>query len=325
MVYILVLSYKNADDTIRCLESLRDITYKNYRILLIDNGSNERTIERLKPYLKRSELLLLRRNFGFGVAFNMGIKEALSRGADYILLLNNDTVLDRGFLEPLVEALEGNGEAAMASPLILRASSPNEVEFYKGKMCLWKGIGYNIDRIRFILDWLRKENKIDSRALLKTKAVLLERNEKAPHVIETDYATGCCLLINPRKFEEKGMGFFDEDYFLYFEDDDLSARVRKNGLKILFCPNSRIWHKGSKGLGRKNPLLLYYLVRNRLLFVKKNASTFTFYLFLLYFTFHLTRKWFFFLLKGDRKSREAMLTGFYDFFRKRFGRKESLT
>jgi GT2 family glycosyltransferase len=222
LVYIIVLTWNGRTDTLECLRSLQRLRYSNARTLIVDNASTDGTPEAIRREFPGVEVAANRSNLRFAGGNNIGIKRAIEAGADYILLLNNDTTVDPDFLPYLVHAVEGNENAGMAGPKILYYSDPHRLWFAGGKIEWWKGwvshVGIReIDRGQY--DEMR----------------------------EVDYLTGCCLLVRREIIEKIGM--LDESYYIYGEDADWCIRATRAGYKLLYVPSARIWHKVSVSTG----------------------------------------------------------------------------
>ncbi|TDX43658.1 hypothetical protein C7954_11539 [Halanaerobium congolense] len=339
-VNIILLNYNGVKDTIECLESLRCITYPNYNIVVVDNNSTDESFLNIDNWCKNqlsgirkvtnfsykkdnlkvheynqndsekskkkigvndffSKITLIKsnKNLGFAGGNNIGIEYSLKFNSDYILLLNNDTLVENNFLDHLVECLEGNNSAASA-PAIYKYPEKKKIWFYKGRRNWYKGLGLNIDYT----------------AMAKS----LEKP------IKTDFLTGCCMLLNTNLLKDQDLLKLDEDYFLYYEDDDFSAKIRNHNLDLLFCPNSKIYHKVSASVGKTNPILSYYFTRNRLLFMKKNSPNIiysvTFNIFFIITRLVRLTQW---LISGEYDNIKMMLKGFYDYYFSNFGKYES--
>lgn len=241
-VFIIILNWNNWSDTLECLESLKNNDYPNEQVVIIDNGSKK------KPQAPDSEIKIIynKENLGFAGGNNVGIKYALEKGADYILLLNNDTLVKQDFLTKLVEAGESNKDFGLLGPKIYFAGQKEKIWFAGGQVN-WlynKGImkGYNeIDKGQYDL----------------------------PAIQETEYITGCCLLIKRATIEK--IGLMPEDYFLYYEDTDWSLAAQGVGFKCVFVPRAKIWHKGSKSSIEGSPSYIYYHIRNGLILAQRFA------------------------------------------------------
>ena len=208
---------------------MEKLDYPNSEVLVIDNDPGRR-LEDLNFNYKITKLVNAE-NLGFSGGNNVGIKHALNNGANYILLLNNDTVIEPQFLKKLVEAGESEEKIGILGPEIYKCDT-NEIHFAGGK-----------------INWLYN---------------------KAKHVPgANDYITGACLLIK-RKLIDK-IGLMPEEYFLYFEDAEWCLRARRAGFSCRVVKNARIGHKVSKNTQEHSFSYVYYHYRNGLIFAKRNA------------------------------------------------------
>jgi GT2 family glycosyltransferase len=222
LVYIIVLSWNGKSDTLECLDSLCQVEYQNFRILVVDNASADGTCDAIKQRFPNVELIVNQANIRFAGGNNIGIRYAVERGADFVLLLNNDTIVDKHFLALLTDAAGTDPRVGMVGPKIYYHSDKQRLWYAGGKINWWKGLVSHIG-IREIDHGQYDEQK------------------------ETDYITGCCVLVRRSVIESIGM--LDEKYFIYGEDADWSVRASRKGFKLLFVPSSKIWHKVSVSSG----------------------------------------------------------------------------
>jgi hypothetical protein len=284
-VFIIILNWNGKDDTIECIKSIKDNTYKNYEIIVVDNGSEDDSVSKIKRCFPKVNVVENERNFGFAGGNNIGIRHAVESDADYILLINNDTTVDENFLQELVKAGELDNKVGILGPKIYFYKEPKKIWFAGGKVNWLKNKGTHIGL-----------GEIDS----------VQYNNKK----EVDYLTGCCLLVK-REVVEK-IGGLSEDYFLYYEDVDFSLRAKKAGYKCLYVPESVIYHKVSRSTKPGSPSYIYYHTRNGLVLSKRNGSiTSVFFLYLycillslkqlLKIVFFPQKKdWAFAVLKGEK-------------------------
>jgi GT2 family glycosyltransferase len=256
-VVIIILNWNGKADTIECLESMKRITYSNYKILLVDNGSTDGSVECFRERYPGMEIIENRENLGFAEGNNVGIRKAMETGADYVLLLNNDTVVDKEFLGELVEVAESDPKIGFAGPKVYYYnynSRKDVLNFAGGKLNMWKGTSYHIGG-----------NEIDTGQYDEIKKV--------------DYAEGSCLFISKEVINK--IGLLDSIYFTYWEETDWCIRGKNAGYSSIFVPKAKIWHKiGASNKGKKN---VYYLVRNRFWFMRKYSTLFEYFSSSLYF------------------------------------------
>ena len=244
-VYIIVLNWNGKDDTIECIKSLQKINYSNYKIVVVDNGSEDDSVSEIKKQFSEVRIIENKKNLGFAGGNNVGIKYAIDNGADYVLLINNDTTVEENFLSELIEMGESDKKIGILGSKIYFYSEPNRIWFAGGKV-----------------NWLK--NKGTHIGLDQTDDEQYDRTK------ETDYLTGCCLLIK-REVVEK-IGVLAEDYFLYYEDTDFSLRTKNIGYKCIFVPRSKIYHKISRSTKPGSSNYIYYHTRNGLVLAKRNGS-----------------------------------------------------
>ncbi len=255
-IAVIVLNYKGLEDTLECIESLKRCTTKgiDLDIIVVDNNSDDGSVEALS---KIKDIILLSNdaNLGFAGGNNTGIKEALKRDDDLIIILNNDTYVDRQFIKEMAKAII---DADIISPKIYFAPGFEYHDKYNkeelGKV-IWYAGGY--------IDW---DNVIGHHI-----GVDEVDNGQYDRKKEIDLATGACFGASARVFENVGM--FDEKYFLYLEEMDLCVRAKRAGFKLAFAPKAVIWHKNARSTGGSGSKLQdYYITRNRLLFAFKWAK-----------------------------------------------------
>jgi len=293
LVYIVTLNWNGFSDTYELIESLTKITYKNFKIIVVDNNSANDEAEKIENLCRgKAHLIKCKENLGFSGGNNVGIKYSLEKKADYILLLNNDTTVEPDFLEILLKTFETYSQAGIVAPRINYYNEPKKIWSEGGKVSWLRGSGFAYS------DKLETEvNRIDR---------------------SVTFVSGCCMLIKSEVFSK--IGLFDENYFLYTEDTDFCIRAVKAGYKIYLTPGSKIFHKVNMSTkGSYSTLPLYYTTRNRLYFAKKNFPKFYFitvtYIFLTMILKSI--KW---ILTGKLKNIAAVQKAFYDFFFGKMGK-----
>ena len=263
-ISIILVNYNTPDDTRDCIESLSKINHRgfDYNVIVVENGSKE-PLKFSQAFLRKYpfvELVLSESNLGFTGGNNLGIKHALDvHDSDYCLLLNSDTVVDSNFLQELHNLMKRDPKIGL---------SVSKMYFHKG-FEFWDKSYEKKDQHRVV--WYAG-GKVDWTSLSSFHIGVDEIDRgQFDREAETDFATGCCVLISREVIER--VGLLDDKFFLYSEDVDLSLRVRKAGLKVVYCPSSVIWHKiGRSSGGAGSPLQQYYQTRNRLLLTFKHAD-----------------------------------------------------
>lgn len=254
-VSVIVLNWNGKDNTRECLESLRHVDYPNYDLIVVDNGSSDGSQIFLKENFHEITLIENERNLGFPEGFNVGIRAAIRKGADYILCLNNDTVVDKRILRELIKVGEKYEQ--------IGGLGPKEYEYYRPDRIVYAG-----GTIRFVKSAVYGCGEKDAWQYEKVK--------------ETRMLCGSAMMLKTKALVD--IGLFDPIYFFGFEDQDLAFRLINKGYRIVFVPKAKLWHKrrGSTG-GKITPLTAYFKSRNYLIFVKKHATTVQLILFVLFF------------------------------------------
>lgn len=246
-VTIVILNWNGRDDTLACLESVEKIAYPDFRVIVVDNGSADDSVAAIRAAFPKVELIETGANLGFSGGNNVGIKRALELGADYVLLLNNDTVVDPGLLDAFVAAARRFPDAGVFSAKIYFHAEPNRI-WYAGAR--WNSATARFEQVG--------EGVLDDGLRFST-------------VCETDYACGCAFFVPAARLRE--IGLLDDKFFLYFEETDWCYRAREAGYPSIYVPEARLWHKISVSFGGEgSPLALYFQTRNRLLWARRHAA-----------------------------------------------------
>ena len=264
LVSIIILNYNRYQYTIDCLKSLERQTYKNFEVILVDNGSEYNLFLRLKKELNYFKnliniiLIRLNVNLFFTGGNNKAIKIAHGR---YICLLNNDTVVEPNFIESMVNFLETNSNAGMISP---------KIKAYKNKNYLWNA-GADIN--------LRSINITKIRGLWEYDP----NNQKYSKISLTDYAVGTALFVKKEVIDK--IGLLDEIFFMYFEETEWNFRAKKIGYQNYYVPTTIVYHKVTPFISKKALLLKqFFLNRNAQIFVLKHAGLLDILIFYIKFT-----------------------------------------
>lgn len=246
-IYILILNWNGKEDTIECLESVQKIDYPNYKILLLDNGSIDDSVAIIRERFFQVIIIENGANLGFAAGNNTGIEYAISQGADYIFLLNNDTIVDSEILWAFIHANEKCPDVGIFG---------SKIYYYKEPKKIWfAGVQWIPSQARFI----------------HTECGNID-NEDSREIQFAEYICGCALMVKAEVVKKIGM--LEPNYFLIWEEVDWCYRARRAGYKCLIVPDSKVWHKISSSFsgGDKAPHYQYFWWRNRLLWVERNFS-----------------------------------------------------
>lgn len=246
-VGIILVNYNGAKDTIECLNSLKNIFYSNKCVYIVDNNSNEEDVKYLENNVDYFDvkIIKLKENLGFSGGNNFGIKKAMADGCEVIGLLNNDTTVEVDFLNQLVVKLFSDEKIGAVVPQIRDYYNEDIVSYGGGEINYLKGSVF-IEGIN------RYDESINNTERFIT------------------FGHGCCLFMKNEMILK--VGLLPEEYFLYFEDADYSIQIIKTGYKILYCPESIIYHKESASTKKGSDNFQYYFTRNRFYFIKKNFN-----------------------------------------------------
>jgi hypothetical protein len=244
-VAIVMLTWNGREDTLASLATVERVSYEPRVTVVVDNGSTDGTAGAIRERFPWVELVEHERNLGFPGGVNSGIARGRELGAEHFVLLNNDTEVDPGFVEPLVEAAEEGRVAAVCS----------KVFFMEPRDAIWFA-GASYDPRRGYQGRPTGYGERDS--------------ERFAGVMETDRICGASVLISGAALEE--LGPFDEEFFFYTEDVDWSLRAHSRGWRLLVVPGSRVWHQVSAVSGGEgSPVPIYYNLRNSLAVVERHA------------------------------------------------------
>lgn len=257
---LVILHYKNNQDTLDCLDSVFKSNFSglDVSVILVMNGLSPDFKLKVQGLYSNVNFIINAQNCGFAAGNNLGIKKALSLDSSHIILLNNDTVVDKNAILELVRFSMTDSLIGLVSPKIYFAPG---FEFHNDKYL-------SSDRGKVIwyaggdIDWNNMYAKHRGVDEIDTG----QFNGKT----ETGFTTGCCMLIKKKVIED--FGLLNEKYFMYYEDIDYSMKVRSKGYKVYYDPQAFIWHKNASSSGRPgSPLHVYYQTRNRLYFGMKFA------------------------------------------------------
>jgi GT2 family glycosyltransferase len=288
-VAIIILNWNGTNDTSECLDSLKKITYSNFDVILVDNGSADGSQKYFKEKYPWITIIENDKNLGFTGGNNIGIKASLQRNADYVLLLNNDTIVDSAFLDELVNAGESRKDVGILNPKIYYYDLPDMLWYAGGEISLFRGLSKH-----YGFQEIDKGQYDQSR--------------------EVNFITGCAFFIKREVIEK--IGLLDDYFFCYAEDADWSLRALKAGYQGLYVPTSRIWHKiGVATKIKGDEFGMYMGTRNAMYMVYKHAPRLQFIIFLFLFSINwIFRNTFKSLLTRDYAVMRGVYRGFIEFW-----------
>lgn len=243
LVSVVTVNYNQSQVTCEFLESFQKITYKAIEIFVVDNDSPSDNPDIIKEKYPDITLLKTEKNLGFAGGNNVALKYCKGK---YVLLINNDTEVDPGFLEPLVNLLESNSNIGMVNPRVQYFHSPGIIQH----------AGYtpfNFITIRnFSIGYGQKDNG------------------QFENISESGSTFGAAMMVPLKVIKDVGM--MADIFFLYYEEHDWAAHIKRAGYKTYYNGKSLVYHKESVSTGKDSPFKIYYLTRGRILFARRNTS-----------------------------------------------------
>jgi GT2 family glycosyltransferase len=245
-IFAVIVNWNQPMDTLECLASLKNQTIGEINIVLVDNGSTDKSVEIISKRHPEIKILPLPDNLGFAGGYNFGIQYALDNNANFIFIINNDAFVDPNAISILLPNAQ-DSSIGIVAPIIFYADSPKQIWSSGGKL---KPI---------LLEHTKKE---------KQKKTI---RSSTPQVIKRDFVTGCCFLAHRKTFET--IGLFDERFQMYYEDSDFCIRLKKADLKILVVQDAKAWHKVSLSSGGKDsPNERFWMGKSSIQYFRKHAS-----------------------------------------------------
>jgi len=244
LVATVVLNTDRRDDTLDCLRSLRHSSYSNRRDIVLDNHSTDGSLDAIGAEFPGVEVVHLQENLGYAGNNNVGIRMALAMGADWVLVLNEDTILAPDCLEHLVGVAGEVPRVGVVGPMVYHHDEPDVIQSGGGILdSRWRS-GH------------RRQNERGGGEQTRPLAV--------------DYISGCAIMVRRAAIEQVGM--IDERFFYYWEETEWCLRIRRGGWAVLLVPGARLWHKGVTRNYRPGPSVTYYNTRNRLFMMSKHRA-----------------------------------------------------
>jgi len=238
VVDIIVLNWNGIKDTLECLESLYKSDYQNLRNIVVDNGSTDDSVKAIQSRYSDVTLIETGLNLGYAEGNNVGIRHSLEHDPDYLLVLNNDTIVAPNMISALVDAAHDYPDGVLG-PITYYQDQPEVI--------WWAGTIWLSDKSCFTH---RGDREIDN-------------GDRYSQITECDYVVGSALFASSKIYRE--IGIFDSRYFLTFEETDWCYRAKRHGYRCYCIPQAKLWHKVSSSLGSGSPLQHYFYMRNALL------------------------------------------------------------
>lgn len=291
-VITVILNTNRRDDTLEVLASLEESTYNNHSVIVLDNASTDGSVDAIQKKYPHVEIIGLTQNLGYAGNNNVGIEIAIAKGADWVFVLNEDTILAEDCLKRLVEIGESDSSIGIVGPLVYHHSEPDVIQSAGGSL------GPN---------WQSQH---------------LGQNERDigqfQYPQDVEWISGCAIMVRRTAIER--VGALDARFFYYWEETEWCLRTRRDGWRVVFVPQAKLWHKGVQRDYQPSPSVTYYSTRNRLLMLAKHRApirvwgqaiwqisrTLT--------SWTIRPKW-----KSMREHRNAMGRGLVDFLRHRWG------
>lgn len=292
LLYIVILNHSHREDTFSCVASVLSSYYGNFKVILLDSATEGESVETLYKKYPQVQIISLTQNLGYAGNNNIGIRAALEQGAEWVLLLNNDTILDASCLSMLIEAGEQDNAIGIVGPMVYHFDQPDVIQSAGGLLGKnWEGTHAG-------------ENQRDSGQFRSVRQV--------------DWISGCAILVRRALIED--VGALDPDYFLYWEETEWCIRARCSGWQIVHVPQAKLWHKGVSQDYQPRPYVTYYMTRNFLHTLSKHKAPVTVRLSALInvlrtlVSWSINPKW-----RYKRDHRDALWRGLIDYFHRRIG------
>lgn len=286
-VAIILVNWNGYDFTQACLHSLSKIDFPDFKIILVDNASQNQEGKSLKKSFPEMELIENAENLGFSGGNNVGIRYALEQGFSHIMLLNNDTEVEPDFLGEMMRKSHQNPSLGVVQPMILFLNDPKKIWSAGGKWIPAIGEAITLGDRDPVADYRSKKSALD-------------------------WATGCCMLISREAILKTGL--LNEQYFAYFEDVEWSMRFRKAGFGIVLAEKAVIYHeagassKKTHSEGTLSPQVFYFNVRNQFLLLRSQNLPVG----IVYHFFRFLAWGGYFLVRGRFKKMKSVFKGIRD-------------
>lgn len=294
-VFTVILNTNRRDDTLACLEALQASTYQPHTIIVLDNASTDGSVEAIMAQFPQVQIIRLQENKGYAGNNNVGIAAALEQGADWVYVLNEDTIQAPDCLSELVAIGASDPKIGIVGPMVYHADEPAVIQSAGGWMDAYWQAGHTA------------QNENDTGQFTEPRAVA--------------WISGCAIMVRRAVIEQCGM--LDERFFYYWEETEWCVRVGLAGWRILHVPQAHLWHKGVQRNYIPSHNVAYYNTRNYLMFLNKHKAPAYVHLQAWY---RILRRFMVMHVREDRKhnedARRAMWQGMRDFWRGRGGQRQ---
>ncbi len=291
-VISIILNTNRRQDTLECLASLAQSDYANQQSIVLDNHSTDGSVAAIRAAFPAVQIIELAKNQGYAGNNNVGIQAALAQGADWIFVLNEDTIVDPACLRELIRWGESDPGIGIVGPMVYHHDEPNVIQSGGGQLSRqWDSVHVAKD-------------EVDRGQLTQ------------PHRV--DWISGCAILVRRAVIEAVGM--IDERFYYFWEETEWCIRAGKAGWQIFHVPQAKLWHKGVQRNYRAKPSLIYYSTRNRLLVLAKHHAPVAVWvavwgqLLRTAVSWSIKPKW-----RHLHEHRNALWRGAFDFLRGRWG------
>jgi GT2 family glycosyltransferase len=288
LVAVVLVNYNGLDDTRECLLSLREVDYRNMAVILVDNASADNSYAVIKDEFPEVHCIRSEKNLGFTGGNNLGMKKAYELRPDYLLLLNNDTTVSPNILRELTGFMAEHPEVGLAGPIALFYDAPDVVAFAGG----------HLDRNSGIVSFYNKRKRAA---------------ELADAVIYCNFIEGAALFVRTSVIQ--AVGGFNDLYFLTSEESELCIRISDLGYKIAVITSCSIRHKVSRTMGAESELSNYFIFRNKLWFIRRNASDHSISGFLPIIRYIVICLLSFIVKKRNFAAAKGIISGIFDYLR----------
>lgn len=245
-IFTVILNTNRREDTLECIASLRKNGYQNNTIIVLDNNSSDGSVEAIHAEYPEVQIINLQQNLGYAGNNNVGIAAAIEQGADWVFVLNEDTILAPDCLDRLVESGESDPAIGIVGPMVYHHHTPDVIQSAGGMLGThWESIHLGRDEPD-------------------------QGQYAGPH--EVEWISGCGILVRREAILQVGM--IDERYFYFWEETEWCIRIGRAGWKIVHVPQAKMWHKGVTIDNQPKPSVTYYATRNRLLTLSKHKAPF---------------------------------------------------